>query len=492
MTMTSDALPPSQIAPPCASPAKTLRHLFLTLFLRGHSSRGLQKEKTAKSIGQKLAWTLAFYGLFGMLALAFLRQPVFVLSVYLHGMTFMFLGMFIASSAGEILFNKEEADILLHRPVEPRSLLWAKVRVLVEVSLWLACAFNFVGFFVGIVAPDGGWLFPVAHAISTTLQAMFCTGCVVMVYQLCLRWFGRERLDGLMTTSQVLVSLGAVLSGQILPQMVARFDVGSVNSTPWWIALLPPAWFAGFDDALVGSGSISSWMLSAAGLIATAVVLCLSFSILARDYEIGLQSLNESVSSSQKNRSRGRWIDILVQLPPFSWWLRDPVARASFVLCGAYLLRDRDVKLRLYPAIAPILVMPIFLVVHRPGQGAGGGEFGIAFAGAFAGMVPLFGLSLLQFSQQWRAADIFRAALLPVRRPSAMERDVPYYASWRFRRWSHSESSLGLPKATFPSYFSCFPGSSQCRSMRCFPVLAELCPSRNRPTKQNLLVADCR
>ena len=33
---------------------------------------------------------------------------------------------------------KEEADILLHRPISPRELLWSKIRVLVEVSLWLA------------------------------------------------------------------------------------------------------------------------------------------------------------------------------------------------------------------------------------------------------------------------------------------------------------------------------------------------------------------
>ena len=123
MTMTSSALPHSQSGRPCPSPEKTLRRLFLTLFLRGHSSRGLQKDKAPTSVARKLAWTLAFYALLGMLALVFLRQPVFALSVYLHGMTFMFLGMFIASSAGEILFNKEEADILMHRPVEARSLL---------------------------------------------------------------------------------------------------------------------------------------------------------------------------------------------------------------------------------------------------------------------------------------------------------------------------------------------------------------------------------
>ena len=76
------------------------------------------------------------------------------------------------------------------------------VAVLVEVSLWLAGAFNLVGLFVGIGATDGGWFFLVAHAVSTGLEAMFCTGCVVLTYQLCLRWFGHERLDNLMTAVQ--------------------------------------------------------------------------------------------------------------------------------------------------------------------------------------------------------------------------------------------------------------------------------------------------
>src|SRR5690242_7357762 len=119
-------------------PATTLRRLFLTLFLRGRTSRGLQKDTAPTSLVRKLWLTLAFYALFGMLAFTLSGQPVFVLSTYLHSMTFIFLGMFIASSAGEILFNKEEADILLHRPVRSKDLLWAKVQVIIAVSLLLA------------------------------------------------------------------------------------------------------------------------------------------------------------------------------------------------------------------------------------------------------------------------------------------------------------------------------------------------------------------
>jgi ABC-2 type transport system permease protein len=403
----------------CPSPEKTLRQLFLTLFLRGRSARGLQKEKAPKSVGTKLAWTLLFYAAFGLLAIAFATQPLFALSAYLHAMTFVFLGMFIASSAGEILFNKEEADILLHRPIAPRALLWAKIRVLVEVSLWLAMAFNLCGFAVGAVAPHGSWIFPFSHVASTALQAMFCTGCVVMVYQLCLRWFGRERLDGLMTTAQVLISVGAVMSGQILPQMLTRFNVvGNPQVIPWWIALLPPAWFAGFDDAIAGSHALFSWLLAALGVIATAVVLWLSFGVLARDYEVGLQALNETTSTPKKAKSGRKWLERFVELPLVRSWLSDPVSRASFLLTSAYLIRDRDVKLRVYPAIAPIMIMPLFMVMQPARHGSGGGEFGLAFAGAYAGLVPMLGLSMLQYSQQWRAADIFRAA--PIAGPATI------------------------------------------------------------------------
>ena len=411
---------PPLIADSATTAARTLRRLFLTLFLRGRSARGLQKAGAPKSIGSKLALTLGFYGLMGLFSLFFLGQPVFALSIYLHAMTLVFLGMFVATSAGEVLFNKEEADILLHRPVTPRDLLSAKVTVLVQVSLWLAGAFNLAGLLIGIGARDGGWLFPFAHALSTGLEALFCTSAVVIIYQLCLRWFGRERLDNVMTTAQVLVAVAAVVGGQVVPQLLPRFkgrlDFG-FNS--WWVGLLPPAWFAGFDDALAGRGSTSSWALAALGAAVTGTVLWLAFGKLARDYERGLQTLHEAHTRASSDGSHRRWIDLLIRLWPLRWWFKDPVSRASFLLTLAYLVRDREVKLRVYPGIAPMLVMPLLLLIQDRGSGAfGEGGFGVAFTGCYLGVIPMLALSLLQYSQQWTAADLFRAA--PLASPASL------------------------------------------------------------------------
>jgi hypothetical protein len=300
----------------------------------------------------------------------------------------------------------------MHRPVTPRALLWAKVAVLVQVSLWLAGAFNLVGFFVGVDAKDGGWLFPVAHALSTAMEALFCTGSVVLVYQLCLRWLGRERLDGLMTTAQVLMAVSVIVASQAVPQLLGRFG-GKLHFDfdVWWVWLVPPAWFAGFDDAIAGRGTAGSWALAGAGVIVTAAVLWSAFGKLAGDYETGLRMLNESKAAPAGRQGTRRWLDRLVGAPPLSWWLKDPVTRATFLLTAAYLVRDRDVKLRIYPGLAPMLVMPLIFLIREPGKE--GGTFGVAFAGSYLGLVPLLGLNMLQYSQHWQAADVFRAAPLP-------------------------------------------------------------------------------
>ena len=94
---------------------------------------------------------LAAIAFVGLSAFFFIRQQVFVLSAFLHCLTFMFVGMFVTASVGEVLFNKDESEILLHRPILPKTLLRAKIGVLAEVSLWMAGALN-VTDCVGVVA----------------------------------------------------------------------------------------------------------------------------------------------------------------------------------------------------------------------------------------------------------------------------------------------------------------------------------------------------
>jgi ABC-2 type transport system permease protein len=398
------------------SVAATLRRLFQILFLRGRSSRGLKKSAVPDSIAKKLGVTLLFYAFLGTFFTFLFRLPIFGYSAFLHVMTFGLLGLFVASSSGEVLFNKEEADILLHRPIDPKTLLWAKVTVLLQVSMWLALAYNLTAFVSGCFARDANLAWPAVHLLSLALEALFCVSFVVMIYELCLRWFGRERLDGLMTTAQVLMAVVAVVGSQLLPQLLFRSEkFGELERNVWWIALFPPAWFAGIDDAIAGSGQASSWMLAGLALAATAIVTWLAFSRLARSYESGLQRMIQAAPARVPKAGGRRWLEVLVDLPPMRWWLREPVSRAAFLLSAAYLTRDRDVKLRLYPTVAPMMGMPLifFFGPSRRGPAADtAAGFMIPFAGCYVCLVPMMAIQILRYSQQWQAADVFRSSPL--------------------------------------------------------------------------------
>jgi hypothetical protein len=111
----------------------------------------------------------------------------------------------------------------------------------------------------------------------------------------------------------------------------------------------------------------------------------------------------------------------LVNVAPLRWWLRDSVSRASFRLVAAYLARDRDVKLRVYPGIAPMLVLPVIFLMPgftRSGTEGGGGSSGLAFSGAYLMLMPMMTMGMLEMSQHWQAADVFRLA--PVSGPAAI------------------------------------------------------------------------
>ncbi len=395
------------------SPEQALCKAYRNIFLRGQSARGINKEKAAPNVAQKLGLTLLAYGVMGITALLFIGKPIFLMSGYVHAMTFFLVGMFVVGAAGEALFNREEADILLHRPVTPQTLLKAKLRVMVELSLYLAFAFNLVPLLAGVFIAERGMLFLIAHAITTVMLALFCAGAVVLSYQLCLKWLGRERLDGLMTAGQVFMVIAMTTGSQVLPRMMMRPNISfTLDAKTWWVGLIPPTWFAGFDDAISGKSATSSWILAAIAVVATFGVLALAIGKLSNTYGEGMMAITEAVSDKPSRRRGMGLMQRVTAAAPFKWVFRNPIERTSFLLVAAYLGRDRDFKLRFYPGVAPMAVMPIFMLfgVQSDHLDKAFVQGIMAFVSAYFSLIPMTGSYIVGQSQQWKASEIFQIA----------------------------------------------------------------------------------
>lgn len=390
---------------------RVLRSLFWKLFFRG---RARQQAHGGRATMRKISTLLmlVFYVIFGTVpALTVSFMDAFAFSAALHAMTLVLVLVNMAASAGSFLFNHEEAEILLHRPVEPAILLRAKVWVLVVVSLVIGLAFNTVGTAAGCFAKGGNWLFAPAHLISLSLETVFATSLLVLIYNLCLRWFGRERLDNLMTTAQTLMTVFLVLGGQIMPRLMTVERMSAFNAGKSWIWVLPTSWFAAFDAAVVSLGTNPAlWLPAALAVIMTALTSWLALNKLAGSYGEGMVALNEAGPKSTSAKPRQRWLRRVCKTAPLKWLLSDPVEQQSFLLTAAYMVRDRETKMRLYPGLAPMGAY--MLVMMFTGGGKSTGSWPVAFASAYLGFLPIIAMDLLRMSEHWRASDVFRSAPL--------------------------------------------------------------------------------
>lgn len=398
------------------SPEQVLRRLFWRLLFRGRAAQQMQSHRTMKQAST--AMTLFLYALLGLMPaiMAFNMETVLFASL-LHGFTIMLASLSLATSVGSMLFIKEEAEILLHRPVTPQQLLRAKASVLLAFSLLLALALNFAGMIASLWSKGGSWLFIPTHIFTTILLMVFSIGCLILVYNLCLKWFGREKLDNLLATLQSAVSVVMIVSSQLLPRVIGPRYLQHFSEIKGWALALPPVWFGALDALLTGT---SPWQQVAlpAGLavVSTLAAVWLGFGKLSSAYGDGLMALNENSTAAPESGSprKERRLPRLLQRLPFRHWLKNPVERQAFLLTSAYMARDREIKLKLYPGIAPMLFMPLLMIFSLSGlKSTEASTWGQAFAACYLAVVPLQAMSILNRSEHWRAAAFFYAAPLP-------------------------------------------------------------------------------
>ncbi len=178
MTHAADAAPRATVA----AQGRVLRRLSLTLMFRGHAGAS-GKRRRLLAPAASFAMSLGLFSLLGVLAFTFWKLPLFAYAGSLHALTFLMVSTQFAATSGTVFFSTEEADVVLHRAIDARALLAAKVRVLVLVTLALAVALNLCGLIVPRLmlkldtvplASPPGWLAALPPAWFAALDVVLC------------------------------------------------------------------------------------------------------------------------------------------------------------------------------------------------------------------------------------------------------------------------------------------------------------------------------
>jgi len=414
------AAPPAPAHERVPDPAQ-VRALFVATLRRATRST-MTASRRGKPRG--LYFLLVMYAVMGLMfgLLAFIHPDAFTFSLVVCSATFMMTGMTLVAESSTLLFDPRDHDILGHRPIHPRTLLAARSLSLVALSLVLSLALNLVPTVTGLFTRDARPWFPLVHLVTLVIMSVFTAGTVVFVYAVLARLVSRRTFDTIASWTQVAITVVLIVSYQIVPRLMDRLQGFRIEAAHPVLMFLPPTWFASLSMLMLGTVSgLRMWTMAMMALLFTIGLAWAANRYLAAGFVRQVAALGETSAPEATPRvvarraarargaSRGAPTGAVMGA-----MLPDPVERGAFRLARAYLARDRDMRMRIYPSLAMIVVFPVIAILD-PQRNS---RLGAIMAVFMAGTLPASAMMTFKMSPHYQAAELFRYA--PIRGTAAL------------------------------------------------------------------------
>jgi predicted permease len=271
--------------------------------------------------------------------------------------------------------DRRDYEILAPLPLPMRVVFFAKVCsvLLLLVIFWGAANLGPALLFppAALTAADPWFALPrhlAAHLISTFMASafvfLFLTGLHgLLLNVLTPKWFRRVSVY-----VQLAAVVGLVLSFLALPLLLSQ-AIPWIRTGNGAIYVLPPFWFMGLYQVLIGrTGPVFSALAATAILalgMAAAVSALAYFASYQRHWKRSLESLETGPSDPGL---LARWLEAAVN----RFVLRHPLQRAQFAFIRATVLRSRLHRLLLAAYVAVGFALALVVVAAAGGRAASG------------------------------------------------------------------------------------------------------------------------
>ena len=389
---------------------RTLLRIGFLIDLRGSA----QTATPGRSTDSPLKSSLILYAVYS----AFLTPLAFLFPAALYARFMMFfgmalLGMIMLVDFGVTLVVPDDMVILAWRPISSRTYFAAKL----TNALAFICAFAVALFtlpaIAGIFARGSTPLFFPVYLLSAILGAIFIAGLVAASYAALLRVFSAEKFRSAVNFLQIAMMATLMVGSQVAPRIEGRnamrqiVNKQAMDSSVWsWWDLTPPRWFCAPSEMLLGGANRRVVTLS---LIALAGTMAL-FTVLIRS--LSLTYLQKVHGSGATNPARS--IDQRPSLVMRTLMVFFPTSEGMvmFDLIRTQIGRDRQVRLRIYPMLAYMLIVLPFLMLAPASRGNEHINIGLLKIAPLIvlGLLPGVLLPLIPFAGESQGAWIFELA----------------------------------------------------------------------------------
>lgn len=375
------------------------------------------KSKEGKNNFKSSLFIYAFMGLFAALLIVN-PFPIFYKMNISIGMIIFLLMSTMISDFSSVLLDVREKNILLPRPITPKTLNAAKVIHIVYYLFYITLALAGPSLVIGTFRY--GLIFLTIYLIELILICAFVVFFTSILYTLILRFFDGERLKDLINYFQITLSVVMLISYQLIGRIFDISDAVITSSPAWWHYIMPTAWFAApFCLFLEHERSLYNICLSIAALAVPLISLVLYIKAVVPHFEKNLQKLN--TQNSRKNETKG--VKAAVNEKIAELLCPGDHERLFYKFTQDIAGNERKLKLRLYPSLAFAVFMPFVFMLNLLGHGktivevynsisSGVYYLGLYFTGIMLGSAIL----MLKNSENYKGAWIYMA--LPLQSPA--------------------------------------------------------------------------
>lgn len=436
---------------------KVLVKIAVRASFRGHEPDSSKSERSIRSGFRNMLVTY-FITSMGLSAMSAVCGNLITYNTLIISYGMMMTAFAVLIEYNDLILNADDAEILFSKPITSQTIYWARLITLTLFVLLYSASLLLMPSMASFrFAKSKFYLMPFSFLIMM-IGCLVSAFLVVHLYVQLLKRFDPNRLTGLLTYFQAGFSL--VLFYGYYKLLLYKQAAGSVSiaravenvqaaassgSNPFNLILdqsvvfyfLPPSWFAGSIDLLLGDTTLRTLNLSMTALCVIVGVGLLMFKVAPASY------LHHLVAHALDSHSQPGWRDVgevtHSRIDDQQWRLRGilsrfksalrstvgssfpPLTRAGYHLVSRYLKRDGRLRRGIYPFFGIILFYFLYGIENRNflidifQAHSGTDVLGAHSVYVLLPLCVLIATNATKYCSDWRAAWIFYVAPVELR-----------------------------------------------------------------------------
>ncbi|WP_144475355.1 hypothetical protein [Cytobacillus oceanisediminis] len=312
-----------------------------------------KKDRPEKNEFFKSLW---IYGLFGLMLIPFLfLQDNYLFQASILFSIFMFIIMTtLISDFSSVLLDLRDKSVLGTKPLNSKTVSMAKLLHVTIYMLYITMATALIPLVVSLFVK--GPMFSLLLVVSFVLADIFIIAFTALLYLFILQYFDGEKLKDIINYVQIALSVGVMIGYQVVARSFELVNLDYQLNFAWWQLLLPPMWFGGLFEVLLGaSRSVGNVVLMIFAVLGPVVSISVYVKMIP-DFERNLQKLT---AQTGKKKADSKW-KLFRSMPMLVSKEELPFFRFARIM----MKNERDFKLKVYPSLGFAVVIPFVFMFN--------------------------------------------------------------------------------------------------------------------------------